>query len=102
MPSNSSDRALLSFLIGQVQPFIEAARTVRDLWTGSYLMSWLTAAAMNPIIDRCGHDAFITPHVDDGNPMLRAMRDGPTGDDRATLPSLPNKFSAEVPLELAQ
>ena len=28
--------AMLSFKIGPVQPFIEAARTLRDLWSGSY------------------------------------------------------------------
>lgn len=37
---------LLRFSIGPVQPFIECARTLRDLWTGSYLLSWLTARAV--------------------------------------------------------
>jgi CRISPR-associated protein Cmr2 len=104
MPTDCDKKALLSFMIGQVQPFIEAARTVRDLWTGSYLMSWLTATAMGPIIDKkeeCGYGAFVTPHVDERNPMLRALRGGPPEGDGATLPSLPNRFSAEVPLALA-
>jgi CRISPR-associated protein Cmr2 len=102
MPTGSDKQALLSFMIGQPQAFIEAARTVRDLWTGSYLMSWLTAAAIWPVIKECGYGAFITPYVGEDNPMLRAMRDGPTGDDRATLPSLPNKFAAQVPLGKAE
>jgi hypothetical protein len=40
--------ALLSFKIGPVQPFIEAARSLRDLLTGSYLLSTLMFAAIEP------------------------------------------------------
>ena len=36
----------IHFSIGPVQDFIAAARTVRDLWSGSYMLSWLTARAM--------------------------------------------------------
>src|SRR5207249_1190732 len=57
---------------------------------------------MRPIIEECDYEAFVTPHVNDKNPMLRAMRHGPTGDEGATLPSLPNKFSAEVPRDQAE
>lgn len=35
-------RALLSFNLGPVQSFIAAARSVRDLWSGSAILSWLT------------------------------------------------------------
>ncbi|MDR1817053.1 MAG: hypothetical protein LBR07_02520, partial [Puniceicoccales bacterium] len=34
---------LLRFQIGPVQDFIAAARSTRDLWSGSYLLSWLVA-----------------------------------------------------------
>lgn len=96
------EQSLLSFMIGGVQPFIASARTLRDLWSGSYLLSWLTAAAMQPVIDKCDYEAFITPHVDGDNPLLAAMRGETRGDRNATLPSLPNKFAAIVPSELAE
>jgi len=32
----------LAFVLGPVQPFIEASRTVRDLWAGSALLSWIS------------------------------------------------------------
>ncbi|OWK41127.1 type III-B CRISPR-associated protein Cas10/Cmr2 [Fimbriiglobus ruber] len=96
--SLDSGKALLSFKLGPVQPFIESARTLRDLWAGSYLLSWLTAHAMKPVIEKCGVDAFITPHVTDENPLLRAVRrNGPTHDPAATLSCLPHTFAAEVP-----
>jgi len=33
--------AFLLFQVGPVQDFISQARSVRDLWSGSYLLSWL-------------------------------------------------------------
>lgn len=38
--------SLLKFQIGPVQDFIAAARSTRDLWSGSYLLSWLVAAGI--------------------------------------------------------
>ena len=35
-----------TFQLGPVQSFIESARTVRDLWTGSFILSWLTVTAL--------------------------------------------------------
>lgn len=90
--------AMLSFKIGPVQPFIEAARTLRDLWSGSYLLSWLTAHAMKPIVENYGYDSFVTPHVTAENPLLRAvMSKTPTKDEAATLACLPHTFAAVIP-----
>src|SRR6202035_1604331 len=61
--------ALLTFALGPVQPFIAAARTVRDLWTGSYLLSWLTFAAMRPVLEECGPAAVLSPALR-GNPLM--------------------------------
>jgi len=36
--------SLLKLQIGPVQDFIAQARSTRDLWSGSYLLSWLMAA----------------------------------------------------------
>jgi len=95
--------SLLSFSIGSPQTLIEASRTLRDLWAGSYLVSWLAASAMKPIIEaRC---EFVTPHVNVSENLLLAAVLGELKDrDRpeATLPSIPNKFAAIVPADQAE
>ena len=53
MPSSSTSgdagKAFLAFSLGPVQSFIESAVSLRDLWSGSYILSWLTWHAMkNP------------------------------------------------------
>src|SRR5438445_8284980 len=90
--------ALLSFFLGPVQPFIEAARTVRDLWTGSYLLSWLTAVAMRRVIRDCGREAILSPALD-GNKLVQAvLGELPPGEGQEALtPCSPNRFSALVP-----
>lgn len=89
--------ALLSFKLGPVQPFIEAARTLRDLWSGSYLLSWLTAHGIKALHGQPGVK-WITPDtVLEANPLLRAVIRGETGNPAATLACLPHTFAAEVP-----
>src|SRR5262249_22310275 len=92
-PLTDPEACLLTFALGPVQPFIAAARSVRDLWTGSYLLSWLTSRAMRPILDRFGPEAFLMP-APENNPLL----DGAVRSDR-DRPSacLPNRFLAVVP-----
>jgi CRISPR-associated protein Cmr2 len=60
--------ALLSFFVGPVQPFIEAARSVRDLWTGSMILSWLSFQAMLPVIEELGPTAVIYPALRESGP----------------------------------
>ncbi|MDX1971930.1 MAG: type III-B CRISPR-associated protein Cas10/Cmr2 [Candidatus Sumerlaeia bacterium] len=43
-----------SFSLGPVQKSIELARSVRDLWTGSYLLSWLTAKGAALVLEKGG------------------------------------------------
>lgn len=103
--SQAGGAALLAFALGPVQRFIEAARTVRDLWSGSMILSWLAFRAMLPIIERLGPTALIYPALR-GNPMLDlwlgdANRLGnkialPDIDLRKT-PVLPHRFLALVP-----
>ena len=52
--------AFLKFQLGPVQDFIAAARSIRDLWSGSYLLSWLMAAGMKALSaeDRTGCGAL--------------------------------------------
>ncbi len=92
----SAPGALLSFSLGPVQPFIASARTVRDLWTGSYLLSWLTFAAMRPVLDALSEKAFILPSLE-RNPLFRKLHRREQVEPRELLtPCLPNRFLVEV------
>lgn len=84
--SATQQRALLLFTLGPVQPFIEKARTVRDLTTGSYLLAWLTSKAARTVIDR-SDCTLVTPD----KALVRNARS----------PTMPNRFIVEVPAELA-
>ncbi len=55
--------ALLLFQLGPVQEFISQARSTRDLWSGSYLISWLIAHAMKAVSDEAGPDSIIFPNL---------------------------------------
>ncbi len=55
--------ALLLFQLGGVQEFIAQARSTRDLWSGSYLLSWLMAHAMKAVSDEVGPDAVVFPNL---------------------------------------
>jgi CRISPR-associated protein Cmr2 len=46
---------LLIIAIGPVQDFIAAARKIRDLWFGSYLLSELSKHVARTVVDQGGH-----------------------------------------------
>lgn len=118
----NQERAFLSFALGPVQPFIEAARSVRDLWCGSYILAWLTYQAMEPIRKRAqatgGRDAleFVFPSLE-GHPWETQEQSistevdmqfpGDTSSEKSTSdfldqllsPCLPNRFLAIVPVD---
>src|SRR5438477_2168072 len=92
-------KAFVSFSLGPVQSFIEAARSVRDLWTGSYLLSYLTFQAMLPILRSVEdpENAFVFPAVSD-LPLWQRERQGAAPAEQPLLrPCIPNKFIAVVP-----
>ncbi|MBF0290833.1 MAG: type III-B CRISPR-associated protein Cas10/Cmr2 [Nitrospinae bacterium] len=105
---NKNGAALLSFQLGPVQEFISTARTLRDLWTGSMILSWLTFQAIVPVVETYGPTALIYPALR-GLPfmdswMLDKLDIGKKKEylekefDRMRLsPCLPNKFMAVVP-----
>lgn len=55
--------AFLKFQIGPVQEFIAQARSTRDLWSGSYLLSWLMAVGLKTVAEGAGPDAVIFPNL---------------------------------------
>ncbi|MCY4674689.1 MAG: type III-B CRISPR-associated protein Cas10/Cmr2 [Bacteroidetes bacterium] len=99
------DWAILSVTLGPVQSFIEAARSVRDLWSGSALLSWLIFQGIRPIIRDLGPTVMVFPALR-GNPLtdlwlreishLKTLIPEPLSQARRA-PSLPNRFVALVP-----
>lgn len=110
--------AFLIFQMGPVQTFIEQARSTRDLWSGSYILSWLVAHAIKAVTDEVGPDALIFPalraqplfdllHRDRLYSRIKFSSQKGTEEslwDRMRLfheiiltPNLPNRFLAVVP-----
>lgn len=103
--ATNSDPAFLLFTIGPVQSFISAARRTQDLWAGSYLLSYLTWAAIEVVATAIGPDAIVFPNLL-GQPLCdRWLKqkhqilavDQPLNAEDLILPSLPNRFLAIVP-----
>ena len=100
-------KELLLFQMGPVQEFIAQARSTRDLWSGSYLLSWLVAhaiiAAWKAAGGNVGFDDMVMPSINrEDNPLIFAMLDQKSIMDKdeirkALIPNLPNRFAMLVP-----
>ncbi|MCX8156280.1 MAG: type III-B CRISPR-associated protein Cas10/Cmr2 [Verrucomicrobiae bacterium] len=90
--------AFFLFQVSPVQEFIAQARSTRDLWSGSYLLSWLTMHAIKAVADRFGPDAIIFPSLK-GQPLYDYLerRLGVMPETSNVLvPGIPNRFLAVV------
>lgn len=113
---------LLLFSIGPVQDFIAAARSTRDLWSGSYLLSYLISTTLATIAKDVGPDHIMFPslidqplidhHLSediyskvefDGSPISQGFGFGTSESNLQKLltPSLPNRFLALMPARMA-
>ena len=81
------------FALGPVQGFVAQARRTRDLWAGSFLLSWLSGQAM-AAAHRAG-GTIVRPNVDD-DPLFRAILEGGGAAD-PDIGTLVNRFKAVVP-----
>jgi hypothetical protein len=115
--------AFLLFSLGPVQDFIAAARNTRDLWSGSYLLSYLVGSALARIALDFGPDHVIFPNLLN-QPILDLLLRGELwnhhkaasgkdfwqafdyyskeGKRRLLTPSLPNRFLALLPATMAE
>jgi CRISPR-associated protein Cmr2 len=91
--SAATPQRLLHFTLGPVQGFVAQARRTRDLWAGSFLLSWLAGQAMAAV--EAGGGKIVLPAVN-CDPLLAAIRERPGGFGPA-VGSLPNRFKARVP-----
>lgn len=91
---------LLLFQLGPVQEFIAQARSTRDLWSGSYLLSWLMAHAIAALTGKYGlqDEDIVMPSLAN-NPLVLALRDLRADVDlsKVLIPNLPNRVLAVVP-----
>lgn len=87
---------ILHYTIGPVQSFVGQARRTRDLWAGSFILSWLAGQAMAAIIQELnGSIAFpvVQHNAVINDELLKAIM----GEQAHTSPrigSLPNRFKA--------
>jgi CRISPR-associated protein Cmr2 len=59
---------ILHFTLGPIQDFIFQARRTRDLWGGSFLLSWLSGIAMKQVIEAGGQIIFPAVHDEARSP----------------------------------
>jgi CRISPR-associated protein Cmr2 len=83
---------LLHFTLGPVQGFVAQARRTRDLWAGSFLLSWIAGQAMKAVKE--SHGEIVIPDVEH-DALFDAMSNGKRGPGPA-VGSLPNRFKARV------
>lgn len=90
-----TDKAHLHLSLGPVQSFIGQARRTRDLWAGSFLLSWLSGKAMAAI--QPAHGRIVFPIVDD-DALFQAIGGNPLAGAKTwpSIGSLPNRFKAEI------
>lgn len=89
--------ALLALSLGPVQKFIEAARSVRDLWSGSAMLSWLTFQGLRPVLETLGPTALVYPALR-GNPLMDLwLREQEGLKQRVPLPSKTSRRSPSIP-----
>lgn len=89
------------FSLGPVQGFVAQSRRTRDLWSGSFLLSYLAGCAINEVIAKGGK--IIVPDVDDD--ALLSWIDGSRDGDAPIIGSIPNRFEAYAdisPIDVAR
>lgn len=101
--SGQQPASLLVFALGPVQRFIEASRSVRDLWSSSMILSWLAFRSLLPVIEELGPTAVVYPSLR-GNPLLDlwlrnevGLNDLECSSALRMTPCLPHRFMAVVP-----
>lgn len=87
------------FNIGPVQDFVAKARRTRDLWAGSFLLSWLAGQLMAAVLRQNAQIRFpdVGTERDPKEPMLAAILGKPLPECDPRIGSLPNRFKAAVP-----
>lgn len=94
--SDDLNDQIIHFTIGPVQGFLAQARRTRDLWSGSFLLSYLSGCAMAEIRKKEGkwNGEIRVPDVTD-DPLLRWIeKRNKDSDLPPRIGTLPNRFQA--------
>ncbi|WP_321338133.1 type III-B CRISPR-associated protein Cas10/Cmr2 [uncultured Cohaesibacter sp.] len=92
-----TQKRILHFTLGPVQGFIADARRTRDLWAGSFLLSWLAGHAMAKLREAATHDkekVIVFPMVENDDLFQSIL--APDRSHSPYIGSLPNRFKADV------
>ncbi|WP_167909243.1 type III-B CRISPR-associated protein Cas10/Cmr2 [Thermococcus sp. Bubb.Bath] len=92
----SGEFKLLRFKLSPIQGFIGNARTERDLWAGSHMLSLLTYLAISVIWRKFGPNAIIFPHLR-GQPFFEHELGTLNYEKRLLIGNMPNKVLVMVP-----
>ena len=102
--SKNNKASLMVYSLTPVQDFVGRARKLKDYWSGSILLSWLTFEGLKAVIHYLGADHIIYPSLH-GQPLvddlLQDMHMDSTwfnsGRKDHGVASFPNKFTCLVP-----
>ncbi|AIU70782.1 hypothetical protein TEU_10800 [Thermococcus eurythermalis] len=89
---------LLRFKLSPVQGFIANARTERDLWAGSHILSLLTYLAISELWRSFGPHALVIPHLRD-QPFFEHELGKELDERELQIANMPNKVLAIVPAD---
>jgi CRISPR-associated protein Cmr2 len=81
------------FSLGPVQGFVAQSRRTRDLWSGSFLLSYLSGCAINEVIAKGGKIEI--PDVN-GDALLAWIKGSREDGIAPIIGSIPNRFEASV------
>lgn len=68
--SESKNASIVVYSLGPVQPFIAKTRKLRDHWTASVILSWLSFEGMCTVMEELGPDHILYPSLH-GQPLVR-------------------------------
>ncbi len=93
--TENTDRSL-RFALGPVQSFFAQSRRTRDLWSGSYLVSYLSACAVDAFEEAGAR--VVLPDVAEDRLLVavRAHRRGVDVEDPPEIGSVPNQLTVEA------
>ncbi|WP_054950073.1 type III-B CRISPR-associated protein Cas10/Cmr2 [Numidum massiliense] len=97
----TATRQMAIFTIGPVQSFIASARKTEDLWSGSYVLSFLVERAIEALYAAGRNVEMIFPQVT----KERIALDNKQNDANLNIASLPNRLTALIegsPEEVAE
>jgi len=95
------NNSLFLFTIGPVQAFISQARKAQDLFSGSFILSYLTFIGITEIIDKYGPTSVIYPDLF-GQPLVdwyleKEINVKNSSSYKIEIPTIPNRFVVIIP-----